>query len=607
MAKKTEVKDSTKKSTEKVESVRKTSKQKEVAEKTTKTGTAKKYVKSSEGTDSDEKKTATTKATKVKSTKGSATGTKVAKKENAVKKESTVKKETTKKTTAKQEVATDSAKKETKKETKKTSTKKTTKKSAKKDAGNFEEILQQIYEDLGPDATSINLETDVMPVVIDNANGADMNEEFWQMIFDFFENKGLSVLENDNENEEAAAEEAEKAAEAAMKKKENKGDDADEADLDDVDIDEEELEKDPTDDDLDLDDSVDVDYGEDDTEDSLIAEHAQSSKDYDDDDEENTLSINDTFDPVDVDEPTDEDLRNEENLEESERKKAAKGETDFSEKTFLEDPVKMYLKEIGNYKLLTGEEEVELAKRIEQGDQLAKDKLTEANLRLVVNLAKKYVRRGMALLDLIQEGNMGLIKAVEKFDYRKGFKFSTYATWWIRQAITRAIADQARTIRIPVHMVETINKLSRIQRQLVQELDRDPTPEEIAARMDITVERVREIQQIAQVPKSLETPIGEEDDSHLGEFIPDENTAAPDEEASKAMLRKEIEEILGTLTDREQQVIRLRFGLDNGQQQTLEQVGKEFNVTRERIRQIEAKALRKLKYPARQKRLKDFL
>ena len=446
-----------------------------------------------------------------------------------------------------------------------------------------------------------------MPVVIDNANGADMNEEFWQMIFDFFENKGLSVLENDNENEEAAAEEAEKAAEAAMKKKENKSDDADEADLDDVDIDEEELEKDPTDDDLDLDDSVDVDYGEDDTEDSLIAEHAQSSKDYDDDDEENTLSINDTFDPVDVDEPTDEDLRNEENLEESERKKAAKGETDFSEKTFLEDPVKMYLKEIGNYKLLTGEEEVELAKRIEQGDQLAKDKLTEANLRLVVNLAKKYVRRGMALLDLIQEGNMGLIKAVEKFDYRKGFKFSTYATWWIRQAITRAIADQARTIRIPVHMVETINKLSRIQRQLVQELDRDPTPEEIAARMDITVERVREIQQIAQVPKSLETPIGEEDDSHLGEFIPDENTAAPDEEASKAMLRKEIEEILGTLTDREQQVIRLRFGLDNGQQQTLEQVGKEFNVTRERIRQIEAKALRKLKYPARQKRLKDFL
>ena len=612
MAKKTEVKDSTKKSTEKVESVRKTSKQKEVAEKTTKTGTAKKSVKSSEGTDSDEKKTATTKATKDKSTKGSATGTKVAKKENTVKKESTVKKETTKKTTAKQttakqEVATDSAKKETKKETKKTSTKKTTKKSAKKDAGNFEEILQQIYEDLGPDATSINLETDVMPVVIDIANGADMNEEFWQMIFDFFENKGLSVLENDNENEEAAAEEAEKAAEAAMKKKENKGDDADEADLDDVDIDEEELEKDPTDDDLDLDDSVDVDYGEDDTEDSLIAEHAQSSKDYDDDDEENTLSINDTFDPVDVDEPTDEDLRNEENLEESERKKAAKGETDFSEKTFLEDPVKMYLKEIGNYKLLTGEEEVELAKRIEQGDQLAKDKLTEANLRLVVNLAKKYVRRGMALLDLIQEGNMGLIKAVEKFDYRKGFKFSTYATWWIRQAITRAIADQARTIRIPVHMVETINKLSRIQRQLVQELDRDPTPEEIAARMDITVERVREIQQIAQVPKSLETPIGEEDDSHLGEFIPDENTAAPDEEASKAMLRKEIEEILGTLTDREQQVIRLRFGLDNGQQQTLEQVGKEFNVTRERIRQIEAKALRKLKYPARQKRLKDFL
>ena len=273
----------------------------------------------------------------------------------------------------------------------------------------------------------------------------------------------------------------------------------------------------------------------------------------------------------------------------------------------LNDPVKMYLKEIGRVPLLRPEDEPEIAKRIEEGDKEARDILISSNLRLVVSIAKKYVGRGMLFLDLIQEGNMGLVKAVEKFDYRKGFKFSTYATWWIRQAITRAIADQARTIRIPVHMVETINKLSRIQRQLVQELDRDPTPEEIAARMDITVERVREIQQIAQVPKSLETPIGEEDDSHLGEFIPDENTAAPDEEASKAMLRKEIEEILGTLTDREQQVIRLRFGLDNGQQQTLEQVGKEFNVTRERIRQIEAKALRKLKYPARQKRLKDFL
>ena len=273
----------------------------------------------------------------------------------------------------------------------------------------------------------------------------------------------------------------------------------------------------------------------------------------------------------------------------------------------INDPVRMYLKEIGRVPLLKAEEEVALALKIEEGDQIAKQKLAEANLRLVVSIAKRYVGRGMQFLDLIQEGNMGLMKAVEKFDYRKGFKFSTYATWWIRQAITRAIADQARTIRIPVHMVETINKLTRIQRQLVQELGRDPTAEEISAKMDgISPEKVREIQKIALEPVSLETPIGEEDDSHLGDFIEDKNSLSPDQYASNQLLKDEINNVLSGLTEREEKVLRLRFGLYDGRTRTLEEVGKEFNVTRERIRQIEAKALRKLKHPTRSKRLKDF-
>ena len=274
----------------------------------------------------------------------------------------------------------------------------------------------------------------------------------------------------------------------------------------------------------------------------------------------------------------------------------------------INDPVKMYLKEIGRVDLLTHEQEIELAKRILEGDELAKKELAAANLRLVVSIAKRYVGRGMLFLDLIQEGNMGLIKAVEKFDYTKGFKFSTYATWWIRQAITRAIADQARTIRIPVHMVETINKLTRIQRQLVQDLGRDPLPEEIAEKMDgMTPAKVREIQKISLEPVSLETPIGEEDDSHLGDFIEDEGAMSPDDYASNELLKDELNEVLLELTDREEKVLRLRFGLDDGRTRTLEEVGKEFNVTRERIRQIEAKALRKLKHPSRSKRLKDFL
>lgn len=273
----------------------------------------------------------------------------------------------------------------------------------------------------------------------------------------------------------------------------------------------------------------------------------------------------------------------------------------------INDPVRMYLKEIGRVPLLTAEEEIELAKRIEQGDEEAKQRLAEANLRLVVSIAKRYVGRGMLFLDLIQEGNMGLIKAVEKFNYRKGFKFSTYATWWIRQAITRAIADQARTIRIPVHMVETINKLIRVQRQLLQELGREPTPEEIAERMDFTPEKVREILKIAQEPVSLETPIGEEDDSHLGDFIEDQDALAPSEAAAYELLKEQLEDVLDTLTDREENVLRLRFGLDDGRTRTLEEVGKVFGVTRERIRQIEAKALRKLRHPSRSKRLKDFL
>ncbi len=273
----------------------------------------------------------------------------------------------------------------------------------------------------------------------------------------------------------------------------------------------------------------------------------------------------------------------------------------------LDDQVRMYLKEIGRVPLLTAEEEVELAKRIEQGDEEAKRELAEANLRLVVSIAKRYVGRGMLFLDLIQEGNLGLLKAVEKFDYRKGYKFSTYATWWIRQAITRAIADQARTIRIPVHMVETINKLVRVQRQLLQELGREPTPEEIAEVMDYTVERVREIMKVAQEPVSLETPIGEEEDSHLGDFIEDEDAIAPPDAASFLLMKEQLEEVLYTLAPREEKVLRLRFGIDDGRARTLEEVGQEFGVTRERIRQIEAKALRKLRHPSRSKKLKDFL
>lgn len=273
----------------------------------------------------------------------------------------------------------------------------------------------------------------------------------------------------------------------------------------------------------------------------------------------------------------------------------------------VDDPVRMYLKEIGRVTLLSAEEEIELAKLMEEGDVAAKRKLTEANLRLVVSIAKRYVGRGMLFLDLIQEGNLGLIKAVEKFDFRKGFKFSTYATWWIRQAITRAIADQARTIRIPVHMVETINKLIRINRQLLQDLGRDPTPEETARVMDITEERVREIQKIAQEPVSLATPIGEEEDSHLGDFIPDEDAPAPSEAASFILLKEQLEEVLESLTPREEKVLRLRFGITDGRPRTLEEVGKEFGVTRERIRQIEAKALRKLRHPSRSRKLKDYL
>ncbi|MDX9872365.1 MAG: RNA polymerase sigma factor RpoD [Clostridia bacterium] len=304
----------------------------------------------------------------------------------------------------------------------------------------------------------------------------------------------------------------------------------------------------------------------------------------------------------------------EENEEDEEIDVSAEGEHEeveidlsIPEGVGIDDPVRMYLKEIGRVPLLSAEEEVELAKRMELGDEEAKRRLAEANLRLVVSIAKRYVGRGMLFLDLIQEGNLGLIKAVEKFDYRKGYKFSTYATWWIRQAITRAIADQARTIRIPVHMVETINKLIRVSRQLLQELGREPTPEEIATEMDISVERVREILKIAQEPVSLETPIGEEEDSHLGDFIEDEDAPAPAEAASFILLKEQLEEVLETLTHREEKVLRLRFGLDDGRARTLEEVGQEFGVTRERIRQIEAKALRKLRHPSRSRKLKDYL
>ena len=293
--------------------------------------------------------------------------------------------------------------------------------------------------------------------------------------------------------------------------------------------------------------------------------------------------------------------------------KEAKGKGEEEEETreaagvAIDDPVRMYLKEIGKVSLLSPELETELAQRMEKGEEEAKRRLIEANLRLVVSIAKKYVGRGMLFLDLIQEGNLGLIRAVEKFDWRKGFKFSTYATWWIRQAITRALADQARTIRIPVHMVETINKLIRISRSLLQDLGREPTPEEIAQAMELSVERVREIMKIAQEPISLETPIGEEEDSHLGDFIEDQEALAPAEAASFTMLKEQLEDVLETLTPRERKVLKLRFGLDDGRPRTLEEVGREFGVTRERIRQIEAKALRKLRHPSRSKRLKDFI
>ena len=320
-------------------------------------------------------------------------------------------------------------------------------------------------------------------------------------------------------------------------------------------------------------------------------------------------SVFDAFEEIGVDllpddfeeEPDLEDLKEVENLKLDEI-------TDASfEGISVDDPVRMYLREIGRIPLLTYDEELELAKKILEGDEDAKQKLAESNLRLVVSIAKKYVGRGMLFLDLIQEGNMGLIKAVEKFDYTKGFKFSTYATWWIRQAITRAIADQARTIRIPVHMVETINKLIRTSRHLLQQLGREPSPEEIAAEMEIPVEKVTEIQKIAQDPVSLETPIGEEEDSHLGDFIQDEDSPAPHDVASYTMLREQLEEVMNTLTPREAKVLKLRFGLEDGKSRTLEEVGKEFNVTRERIRQIEAKALRKLRHPSRSKKLRDYM
>lgn len=330
------------------------------------------------------------------------------------------------------------------------------------------------------------------------------------------------------------------------------------------------------------------------------------SKNSDDDE----IDLEKDLDIVSDDEDEDIDLDELRSFEEElskEDKLEAIREKGKNKVVITDDPVRMYLKEIGRIPLLTYEEEVELAKRIETGDQRAKDQLAEANLRLVVSIAKRYVGRGMQFLDLIQEGNMGLIKAVDKFEHKKGFKFSTYATWWIRQAITRAIADQARTIRIPVHMVETINKLVRAQRQLVQELGRDPLPEEVAELMNMDVEKVREVQKIAQEPVSLETPIGEEEDSHLGDFIPDEEILSPSDAATNTMLREQLISVLDTLTDRERKVLALRFGLDDGRTRTLEEVGQAFDVTRERIRQIEAKALRKLKHPSRSKKLRDFL
>ena len=327
-----------------------------------------------------------------------------------------------------------------------------------------------------------------------------------------------------------------------------------------------------------------------------IREEKTQKADVDFSDNDNDLIVDKDFDGV-----SDDELKKEDDIE------MDKIDLSLPKGISIDDPVRMYLKEIGKIPLLKPHEEIEYAKRMLEGDEIAKQRLVEANLRLVVSIAKRYVGRGMLFLDLIQEGNLGLIKAVEKFDYERGFKFSTYATWWIRQAITRAIADQARTIRIPVHMVETINKLIRVSRQLLQELGRDPKPEEIAKEMDMSEEEVREIMKIAQDPVSLETPIGEEEDSHLGDFIPDEDALAPAEAAAYSLLKDQIEEVLGSLNEREQKVLKLRFGLEDGRARTLEEVGKEFDVTRERIRQIEAKALRKLRHPSRSKKLRDYL
>lgn len=327
-----------------------------------------------------------------------------------------------------------------------------------------------------------------------------------------------------------------------------------------------------------------------------IIEDKTQKADVDFSDNDNDLIVDKDFDGV-----SDDELKKEDDIE------MDKIDLSLPKGISIDDPVRMYLKEIGKIPLLKPHEEIEYAKRMLDGDEIAKQRLVEANLRLVVSIAKRYVGRGMLFLDLIQEGNLGLIKAVEKFDYERGFKFSTYATWWIRQAITRAIADQARTIRIPVHMVETINKLIRVSRQLLQELGRDPKPEEIAKEMDMSEEKVREIMKIAQDPVSLETPIGEEEDSHLGDFIPDEDALAPAEAAAYSLLKDQIEEVLGSLNEREQKVLKLRFGLEDGRARTLEEVGKEFDVTRERIRQIEAKALRKLRHPSRSKKLRDYL
>ena len=336
--------------------------------------------------------------------------------------------------------------------------------------------------------------------------------------------------------------------------------------------------------------------------------YGELASELDDTNAEEIDQVFDAFEDLGVD-LLNEDLEepNIEDLQDVEEIKLEDIDVTNVEGVSVDDPVRMYLREIGKIPLLTYEQELDLAKRILEGDEEAKQKLAESNLRLVVSIAKKYVGRGMLFLDLIQEGNMGLIKAVEKFDYNKGFKFSTYATWWIRQAITRAIADQARTIRIPVHMVETINKLIRTSRHLLQQLGREPTPEEIANEMEIPIEKVMEIQKIAQDPVSLETPIGEEDDSHLGDFIPDDDSPAPQDSAAYTLLKEQLEEVMNTLTPREAKVLKLRFGLEDGKARTLEEVGKEFQVTRERIRQIEAKALRKLRHPSRSKKLKDFL